>query len=100
VGAGNRVGAEASSLEPMKTFSKWAMLAAAAVVWATHVGFAATTVDVAAKPGGTWKKQPTRTLEDLPAAVQTKTDGALTVYGGRSDRRGKSDGVLSCRADR
>lgn len=70
------------------------MLAAAAVVWATHAGFAATTVDVAAKPGGTWKKQPTRTLEDLPAAVQTKTDGALTVYGGRSDRRGKTTGFF------
>jgi hypothetical protein len=78
----------------MKTFLKWALLVAAAVMWVTHAGFAATTVDVAAKPGGTWKKQPTRTLEDLPSAVQTKTDGALTAYGGRSDRRGKATGFF------
>lgn len=44
--------------------------------------------------GRTWKKQPTRTLEDLPADVQTKTDGPLTVYGGRSDRRGKTTGFF------
>ena len=33
-------------------------------------------------PGSEWKDYPTRTLENLPAAVRGKVDAGLTSYGG------------------
>ena len=40
------------------------------------------TVEVAIKPGAPWKRYPVRTLDDLPAAVRSSRDGALSPYGG------------------
>ena len=51
-------------------------------------------VEVAAKPGGEWKSQPTRTVDDLPPAVRAATDGKLSIYGGRLDRKAKATGFF------
>lgn len=52
------------------------------------------TVEVAAKPGGTWKNQPTRTLDDLPAFIREKSDSGLSQYGGLRARKAKTTGFF------
>lgn len=45
-------------------------------------GRGAESVEVAAKPAGPWRVQPTRTLADLPAVAAAEPDAELTPYGG------------------
>ncbi len=52
------------------------------------------TVEVAAKPGGKWTARPTRTLDDLPAAVREKTDAGLSRYGGLLARKTRATGFF------
>jgi hypothetical protein len=51
-------------------------------------------VEAATKPGQAWKSYPTRTLEDLPAALQTKVDTGRSPYGGWLARRTKATGFF------
>jgi hypothetical protein len=52
------------------------------------------TVEAALKPGEPWKAYPTRTLDDLPSAVTTSTDSALSQYGGMLARKTKATGFF------
>jgi hypothetical protein len=51
-------------------------------------------VEAALKPGEPWKTYPTRTLDDLPAAVATRTDSGLSQYGGMLARKAKATGFF------
>ena len=55
---------------------------------------AGVSVEAAAKPAGPWKSYPTRTLDDLPAAVAAKTDAGLDAYGGLPSRATKATGFF------
>ncbi len=52
------------------------------------------TVDAALKTGEPWKAYPTRTLEDLPPAIATRTDSGLSQYGGLQSRKAKATGFF------
>jgi hypothetical protein len=45
-------------------------------------------------PGNEWKDYPTRTLENLPAAVREKVDSGLTSFGGLAGRKDKATGFF------
>jgi hypothetical protein len=52
------------------------------------------TVDASNKPGEAWKAYPTRTLDDLPAAVIARTNSALSCYGGLLAQKTKATGFF------
>ena len=45
-------------------------------------------------PGSEWKDYPTRTLENLPAAVRDKVDSGLTSYGGLGAAKSEATGFF------
>ncbi len=51
-------------------------------------------VEAAATPKGPWREYPTRTLDDLPATVTARTDGALCPYGGWTAHTAKATGFF------
>ena len=52
------------------------------------------TVEAAQKAGDPWKAYPTRTLDDLPAAIVNATDSGLSKYGGLLARKAKATGFF------
>jgi hypothetical protein len=57
-------------------------------------GVAGQPTDVAFKPDGKWKSYPTRTLEDLPAAVRTAEVAPTDLYGGMAGRKADATGFF------
>jgi hypothetical protein len=45
-------------------------------------------------PSNEWKEYPTRTLENLPAAIREKVDSGLTSFGGLAGRKDKATGFF------
>ena len=78
----------------MNRFNSLAAGLAVGMVVVATPATATVEVQAAAKPDAEWKSFPTRTLEDLPAAVRTNLDSQLFRYDGLIAGKAKATGFF------
>ena len=78
----------------MNRFNSLAAGLAVGMVVVATPATATVEVQAAAKPDAEWKSFPTRTLEDLPAAVRTNLDSQLSRYDGLIAGKAKATGFF------